>query len=167
MALYSTQFAPLTIAAAFAQGSTALTNNNYFGVKTTAAGNMARIIEVFIGGEASSSTVNRMAIRRNSVSTTTPAAGNNQISTTPLPLSWSAPASTFLDYGAAATNATTANLPALHIMAFNAFGGVIRWVAAPGEEMYMATNTANNNDVSISSISGLGAVSITCIVEEL
>lgn len=166
MPMYTSAYPNLTPVAA-AQGSTLLTSNGYLGVRTTAATNAIRLVEVFIGGEATSSTVNRMALRRHSSNSATPAAGAGQVNTTPSPISpWSV-ASTHATFGAATTNPTTANLNALHVMSFNPFGGVIRWVAAPGEEVWVATNTANNSEVSVTSMSGTGLVSVSVIAEEM
>jgi hypothetical protein len=51
-------------------------------------------------------------------------------------------------------------------LAFNAFGGVIRWVAAPGEEIWSSAGGATGEQI-LSSISGTGAVSTHMIFEEM
>jgi hypothetical protein len=48
-------------------------------------------------------------------------------------------------------------------LAFNAFGGFVRWVAAPGEEIYYV----NSEVVSMRSASGTSVVSSTIVFEEL
>ncbi len=44
----------------------------------------------------------------------------------------------------------------LHLLnlAFNAFGGIFRWVAAPGEEISTVGNTASLGEVSLSAFTG-------------
>lgn len=64
-------------------------------------------------------------------------------------------------YGKAGTQALVGN-PMITI-AFNAFGGFIRWVAAPGEELYYV----NSEVISMRSLSGISTVSSTIIFEEL
>lgn len=147
-----------------ADAATALANNSYQALRTTTATNMARVVEVFIGGEATSSTVNRMAYRRCSTNAGTP------VAVTPAPLSaMTAVASVAAGYVTATTGPTIANLANGHLLnlAFNAFGGVIRWVAAPGEEIYNMGTTANNSESVLDSISGTGLVSTHLIFEEI
>lgn len=147
---------------AHADGASALANNSYQAQRTTAATNIIRIVEVFIGGEATSSTVNRMALRRCSTNAGTPTA------VTPGPYGISgSQASTAAGYVAATTGPTIASTTHPLNLAFNAFGGVIRWVAAPGEEFYQATATAANSESVIDSISGTGVVSTHAVFEEL
>ena len=44
----------------------------------------------------------------------------------------------------------------LHLLnlSFNAFGGIVRWVAAPGEEIYIVGNTASVGEASLSAFTG-------------
>ena len=44
----------------------------------------------------------------------------------------------------------------LHLLplAYNAFGGIVRWVAAPGEEIGVLGNTASFGEVSLSAFTG-------------
>ena len=64
-----------------------------------------------------------------------------------------APPSTF---NKAATNKPqrSATLGGLLNLSFNAFGGIVRWVAAPGEEISMVGNTASLGEVSLSAFTG-------------
>lgn len=147
----------------------AVTNRNYHAVATNTANRAARIIEFFVGGEATSSSVNRMTLRRHSTNAGTPAAGNELFATTVAPISpLSGAAGATITYNQATTNPTTANLNPISIWAFNSFGGVIRWVAAPGEEIWMMGATANLSEISTSTLgSGTGTVSTTFTLEEM
>ena len=119
-----------------------------------AAAGQGRILEIIIGGEATSSAVNRVAIQRAGTSIT----GNSAI--TPEKFNSRSPAAAGV-YGATGTQALAGN-PMITI-AFNAFGGFIRWVAAPGEEMYYV----NSEVISVRSLSGTSTVSSTGVFEEL
>ncbi len=119
-----------------------------------ASAGQGRILELIIGGEATASAVNRLAVQRAGTSIT----GNTAITPEKFNSRSAAAAGT---YGKAGTQALVGN-PMLSL-AFNAFGGVIRWVAAPGEEMYYV----NSEVISIRSASGTSLVSSTGIFEEL
>lgn len=119
-----------------------------------ASAGQGRILELIIGGEATSSAVNRVSVQRAGTSIT----GNSAI--TPEKFNSRSPAAAGT-YGKAGTQALSGN-PALSL-AFNAFGGFIRWVAAPGEELYYV----NSEVISVRSASGTSIVSSTGIFEEL
>lgn len=119
-----------------------------------ASAGQGRILEIIIGGEATASAVNRIAIQRAGTSIT----GNTAI--TPEKFNSRSPAAAGT-YGKAGTQSLVGN-PLLSL-AFNAFGGFIRWVAAPGEEMYFV----NSEVISIRSSSGTSTVSMTGVFEEL
>lgn len=144
-----------------ADGAATLANNSYQAVRAGAATGLDRITEVFVGGEATSSTVNRMALRRLSTNATTPT------DQAPAPLNIYSAAAVAQGYVAATTGPTIASTQHLLNLAFNAFGGLIRWVAAPGEEIYFGTTTAPNAQIALDSISGTGLVSSDLKFEEL
>ena len=146
---------------AHADGASALANNSYQGCRTTTAANTIRLVEVFVGGEATSSTVNRMAYRRVSTQVATPTA------VTPGGLNPASQASLAAGYVAATTGPTIASTAHLLDLAFNAFGGVIRWVAAPGEELWQIGTAGPNTEGVFDSISGTGVVSSNLKLEEM
>lgn len=119
-----------------------------------ASAGQARILELIIGGEATASAVNRIAVSRAGTSITS----NTAI--TPEKFNSRSPAAAGT-YGKAGTQSLVGN-PML-TLAFNAFGGFLRWVAAPGEEIYYV----NSEVVSMRSSSGTSTVSSTGIFEEL
>lgn len=122
---------------------------------TTAATAQARILEFLIGGEATASAVNRVALQ---IST----GGATPTNATPEKFNSRSPAATTLFRTGWTTQPTLSGSPLLSL-AFNAFGGVIRWVAAPGEEIYLV----NGEQLSCRSLSGTSTVSATVIFEEL
>jgi len=119
-----------------------------------ASAGQGRILEIIVGGEATSSAVNRIYINRAGTSIT----GNTVI--TPEKFNSRSPAAAGT-YGKAGTQALVGN--PMMILAFNAFGGFIRWVAAPGEELHYV----NSEVISMRSNSGTSIVSTTGIFEEL
>lgn len=113
-----------------------------------------RILELIIGGEATASAVNRVSVQRAGTSITS----NTAI--TPEKFNSRSPAAAGT-YGKAGTQALVGN-PILSV-AFNAFGGFIRWVAGPGEEIYYV----NSEVISVRSASGTSVISSTGVFEEL
>jgi hypothetical protein len=134
-------------------GATLSTTADVLTFQAAAAG-QGRILEIIIGGEATASAVNRLAVQRAGTSITS----NTAITPEKFNSRSAAAAGT---YGKAGTQALVGN-PMLSI-GFNAFGGFIRWVAGPGEEMYYM----NSEVISIRSASGVSVVSATGIFEEL
>ena len=126
---------------------------------TPASTRMVRFVEVFLGGEATSSTVNRTAISRTTTVGVTPTAQTPE----QMNLSSVAAVSTL------ATNWTTqpviATTPIL-IFAYNAFGGVVRWVAAPGQEIFLLS-TSTLGQLSNRNGSGTGVISLHEVWEEM
>lgn len=113
------------------------------------------ILEVYLGGQAGSSSSTFMILSRDS----TVATGGNSNGTGQTDAS--------LDAATAAlaapvltgnTNATTKpqRSSSLHLLnlSFNAFGGIVRWVAAPGEEISLIGNTASLGEISLSAFTG-------------
>jgi len=119
-----------------------------------AAAGQTRGLEIIIGGEATASAVNRVSVQRAGTSIT----GNSAITPEKFNTRSGTAAGT---YGKAGTQALSGN-PTLSL-AFNAFGGFIRWVAQPGEELYVV----NSEVYSMRSASGTSTVSATWIFEEL
>lgn len=119
-----------------------------------ASAGQGRILEIIIGGEATSSAVNRVSVQRAGTSIT----GNNAI--TPEKFNSRSPAAAGT-YGQGGTQSLVGN-PML-TLAFNAFGGFLDWKAAPGEELYYV----NSEVISMRSASGTSTVSSTIIFEEL
>lgn len=159
MAQYTTAAAGWT-PVAHADAASSLANNSYHALRTTTASTL-RVTEVFIGGEATSSTVNRMSLRRLSTNASTPT------DVTPAPLNPLSAPSVSQGYVAASTGPTIASTGHLLNLAMNTFGGIVRWVAAPGQEIYATAQTAPNGQLCLDSISGTGVVSTHMIFEEL
>lgn len=161
MAMY-TSAVTLWTPAATAEGAITTSNNAHM-VRTTSATNRAKINEILIGGGATSSTVNDVGLRRMTTNSTTPTAR------VPVPMDPYSAAAVFSSYITASTMPTTAALATLqHVLNFtyNAFGGVVRWVAIPGGEVVIITSTASNSDIGLVNLNGTGPQSSHYVVEE-
>lgn len=135
-------------------GVTLATTTDLWTLSVGASGQL-RILESFVAGEQTTSTVQRIAVQRAATGTTP----TNQ---TPEKFSTRSPA-------AVATFATTwAVQPALSgvaviFHAFNAFGGGDRWVSQPGQEIYLV----NAEVLSCRSAAGTSVVSAHVVWEEM
>lgn len=145
---------PLDPVYSIIKAGTALSTTADLLTHKSGASGQGRILELMIGGEATTSAVNRISVQQ--VNATL--ASNGAI--TPEKFNSRSPAAAGT-YGAGNTSALLGN-PMLSI-SLNAFGGFIRWVAAPGEEMYYL----NGEAIGVRSASGTSTVSGTSVFEEL
>lgn len=143
-------------------GVTLTTTKSLWQLLAAASGQM-RVLESFIGGEATTSTVLRFSVALSVIGT-----GTVPTTYTSEKFNSRSPAAATTAYGAATadvvwgTTPETLNNP-LIVHAFNAFGGTDRWVAQPGEEIYRV----NGEYLSGRSLSGIPVVSAHVIYEEL
>ena len=128
---------------------------------TTGLQEIAKVNEIGVGGEATSSTVNRMAVRRSTTNLVTPTAQTPAKASSTSPAAYTDAATT------AGTQPVTAAAPAIWTYALNVFGGLLRWVAAPGQELIIQGATAGNNELSLESAAGAGIISTQIVFEEV
>lgn len=145
-------------------GLTATTTNDMWEIGAASAG-QCRIIESFIAGEATVSAVARVLLAR----VTSQGTGTVPTTFTPEKFNTRSPAAASTVYGAisaqVAWGTAQATLSANPLVAhgFNALGGSDRWVAQPGEEIYLV----NAEFASLRSASGVGPFSAYVVFEEL
>lgn len=94
-----------------------------------AAGKSGKVSEIMLGGEASTSTVMRTRVARSSGGVT-PTAGNVQKKHPNSPANG-------ITFAVGWTTQPTLAGGNLVAVAWNAFGGLWRWVANPGEELFI------------------------------
>lgn len=111
------------------------------------------VSEVYMGGEAASSSSPTVMVlaRSSTVGTGTATGGFSAV----LDASNTAPGTVAR---AGNANATTkpqrsSTLHLLHL-SFNAYGGIVRWVARPGEEISIVGNTASLGEATLSAFTG-------------
>lgn len=110
------------------------------------------LLEVYMGGLASSSAPAQMIVARDStvfVGATSNAA--LLASLDPASAALAAPP-LVQSVGSSTLPQRSATLKLLNL-GFNAFGGIVRWVAAPGEEIGLLGNAASFGEISLSSAS--------------
>lgn len=152
MARYS--FATTSVTPSATADTTNLVDSTYLAVLQGGSGTMRlNVSEIYMGGEAaSSSSPSIMVLARDStVGTGTVGGGYTAV----LDASNTAPGTTAR---VGNTNATTkpqrsSTLHLLHL-SFNAYGGIVRWVARPGEEISIVGNTASLGEASLSAFTG-------------
>jgi hypothetical protein len=138
---------------ATADAATALANGTYNGaIQGGSATQRINIIEVMLTGQAGASTPSIMLLARDStVGVTLGATTTNDAPLDSAVAALAAPALVGNTWTTPPQRSTSAKLLNL---AFNAFGGIVRWVAAPGEEIVQAGNTASVGETSLSAFTG-------------
>lgn len=124
------------------------------------------VAEIYMGGEAaSSSSPSIMVLARDSTVMSGTVGGGR---TAVLDASNTAPGTLPLAGNTAATTKPqrSSTLHLLHL-SFNAYGGIVRWVARPGEEISIVGNSASLGEASLSAYTGgtTGAMSAHILYE--
>lgn len=108
--------------------------------------------EVYMGGQAGASSPSIMQVGRNSTVGATLSGGVGPAALDPSSAALAAPP---VVYNTSTTKPQrSSTLGALLTLSFNAFGGIVRWVAAPGEEIGLLGNTASLGELSLSAFTG-------------
>lgn len=143
------------------------TNSSYHNIFGGSGTQRTNILEVYLGGQATSSNANYMVLARLSTITTTPALGTNAKNPVALDPATAALAAMPTTVSSAGTGGQRSSTLYLLNLSFNAFGGIVRWVAAPGEEIGMLGNTASfgETDLSAFTASGTGLMGSNMIIE--
>lgn len=116
------------------------------------ASQLLNVHEIYEGGQAGASSVNAMTFARSSTVGITPTALASPNSDGPMHGSTAALAVVPITYVAATTapNRSPAVTIARLGLSFNAFGGIVRWVAFPGEEWTIVGNAVNVSESVLS-----------------
>lgn len=111
------------------------------------------VLEVYLGGQAGSSAPTFMILSRDTTVAATNSLGTGQTDA-PLDASTAALAAVALVGNTNTTKPQRSATAHLLNLSFNAFGGIVRWVAAPGEEISIIGNTQPLGEVSLSAFTG-------------
>jgi len=134
--------------------TTNLVDNTYFGVIKGGSTTQRIIIsEIYLGGQATVTSPTIMVLARDSTLAVTISLGTNQTNA-PLDSASAALAAPAQVGNVATTKPQRAATLGLLNLSFNAFGGITRWVAAPGSEVMQAGNAANIGETSLSAFTG-------------
>jgi len=132
----------------------AFTDLGYMALQGASATQRTAISEVYMGGQAATSAPCIMIGARDStvgVTLTALPAGASDAALDPATAALAAPVVPFV---ASTTKPQRAATLGLLNLSFNAFGGIVRWVAYPGEELWMLGNTASFGEFSLSAYTG-------------
>jgi hypothetical protein len=130
------------------------TDNGYQGLMGGSSTQAIAILEVYMGGQAGASSPSIMQLARDSTVQATPtalAAGQKNAALHTATVALAAPQVAFT---ASTTKPQRSATLGLLNLSYNAFGGIVRWVAAPGEELWMLGNTASLGEISLSAYTG-------------
>jgi len=141
--------------------TTAMTNAKYMALKAPATPAMQRVTEVFLGGENTGTNIGVMVFGRHSTDATTPTALAAPADIAALNIS-SVATARGTQYTAASTGPQR-SVTSGHLLTLsgNFFGGIIRWFAAPGGEIYYVGGSAPNDEVSLSGFTNTTAPQIS------
>jgi hypothetical protein len=143
-------FTPVAVADA-----AAFTDNGYLALQGGSSTQRSNILEVYMGGQATASAPTYMELARDStVAATSITAGTNGRGPVALDPASAALAAPPVAVGSSTTKPQRSATLTLLDLSFNAFGGIVRWVAAPGEEIGVLGNTASFGEVSLSAFTG-------------
>jgi len=157
-------FTPVAVA-----DTTNFTDNGYMALQG-ASGQRVGISEIFMGGQAGASSPCNMVVARDStigVTLTALGTGASDAPLDPATAALALPTQTFTASTTKPQRSATAGLLAL---AFNAFGGIVRWVAYDqSEQLWTLNNVAPTAEISISAFTGgsPGAIGAHMIYETL
>jgi hypothetical protein len=123
---------------------------------------LLNVMEIYIGGQGTSSSVSIMQFARDSTLVASPTAlaapnSDGGMSTFTAPLAATPVVS--ISGGTLPQRSALVTVARL-CLTLNAFGGIVRWVAAPGEEWQIYGTTVSQSESSLSAFTGGGSQSI-------
>lgn len=136
-------YTPIAVADA-----TNFTDEGYMAAQGGSATMRVEFNEVYMGGLAASSAPAQMILGRDSTVGATGTSGVMQAATDG---STTAPGTLVLAFSTSTTKPQRSATLQLLQLGFNAFGGVVRWVAPPGSEISIVGASASLGEISLSS----------------
>lgn len=149
--------------------SAAMANTTYMAIEAGSSTMGLSVMEIYEGGQAAASAINIMVFARSGTIGTTPTALSSPANDGPLNSLTAALATVPITYIAASTGPFRLSTPAAGRLnlSFNSFGGIVRWVAAPGEEWGIIGQTIGTTASTLSSPSGSAGAMGSHIVYEV
>jgi len=155
MAKYTVSFTTITPTAT--ADTTNLVDNTYFATfQGGTATQRLRFYEFFLGGQAgsTSSPTYWLFSRDSTVGTGTNSAGSGQMASLTDASATAPVTAPLLGNQWATTKPQRSATAHLLNLSFNAYGGVVRWVASPDEDLSVIGNTASLGEASLSAFTG-------------
>lgn len=129
--------------------ATNYSDSGYLALKGGSSTQELHISEIYLGGLAAASSPAQMLFARDSTVGATSLTGGLNSALNPATAALAAPPSVF---SASTTKPQRSSTLQLLTLAFNAFGGIVRWTALePSQEIVMLGNTASLGELSLSS----------------
>mgnify|MGYP001560151289 CR=1 FL=1 len=130
------------------------TDAGYMGLMGGSTTQRINVHEVYMGGQATASAPSLMILARDSTVQATPTALSTGNSDAALDPATAALAAVPVAFVASTTKPQRSATLGLLNLSYNAFGGIVRWLAAPGEEPSILGNTASFGEMSLSAYTG-------------
>lgn len=130
--------------------TTNYTDTAYMALQGGSSTQRINILEVYIGGAATASAPSIMLVAHDSTVGATLSVGRLAA----LDAASAALAAPPVVFNTSNTKPQRSATLSLLNLTFNAFGGIIRWNAAPGQELGMLGNTASLGEISLSAFTG-------------
>lgn len=151
MAHWSANVTTLTSAAI--ADTTNLTTQNFLAVQGGSSTQKLTVKEVYIGGQATASAPNYFMFARDSTVFSGATSNAGRLAAMDPSVAALAAPPLVQTVGSTTLPQRSATLSLLNL-SVNLFGGIVRWVAAPGEEIGVLGNTASLGEVSLSAFTG-------------
>lgn len=155
---------------AVADGAVNFTDHGYMALQGGSATQRVGISEIFMGGQAGASSPCNMVVARDGVVGATLTALTTGESDAALDPATAALAAPVLPFTASTTKPQRSATLGLMAIPFNAFGGIVRWVAYDmSEQLWILGNAASFGELSLSAFTGgtPGAIGAHIIYEPL
>ena len=137
--------------------TTNFTDTTYMALQGGSSTQYIKLLEVYLGGLATSSAPSIMLVAHDSTVGATLSVGRF-VALDPASAALAAPPTCF---DTATTKPQRSSTLSLLNLGYNAFGGIVRWNAAPGQEPAMLGNTASLGEISVSAFTGSTAAAMT------
>ena len=136
--------------------ASALGSGTYQAIEASGATASMNVIEIYEGGQAGASSPCIMQFARSLVFGVIPTALTTPNGDGPMNTATAALAAVPVTYVAAGTGPSRTNTgtTARLNLSFNAFGGIVRWVAAPGEEFGITGTSVSVSGATLSAFTG-------------
>jgi hypothetical protein len=137
--------------------------NTFMGMQGANATQVCDVLEILVAGNATSSTIGGFVFAPSHVAATTPTALASPNTDGPMNVSATALASPYLTFVTATTRPTTmstATIPVVNL-GLNTFGGIIRWNAAPTQQVTTVGNALDLGSWALFNFTSAGGASTT------
>jgi hypothetical protein len=149
---------------------TTLSSATYQDIEASAPTMYVEVMEIYEGGQASASAINGMQFARNITIATTPTALTSATASDGFMKTFSSTLGSSAVCCIAASTGPARNTIGTQArlnLSFNAFGGIVRWVAAPGEEWGILGTVTLVSSSALSAITGSSGLMGSHIVYEV